>query len=293
MTTDAQTLVGVIENIEIKDGKKKDGNPWRLHKFKIRSPAGTRSYSTFDKGWPTNLLGGETYRFTFTEEADGEYTNRTLTGAVLVDPGEFGTQPADVGEFQEPYEPPSDEAKERVDTAPKAEYKSPSRSYDQNQDIQRRSIERQGALKAAVELFRDTFAAATVEESTALLLQCADDLFAWLQDTFIEPPERPTEPVSEPQGTEQQARVAGERGGKTQASHEALHGEPLFPPEPFADIGQFRSALKDNYDLATTAQVNKALDEAGLGPLAELGNLDEAYANLAAHRGEPVESTEA
>ncbi len=113
----------------------------------------------------------------------------------------------------------------------------------------------------------------------------------WCNRPSQQPPDHPTEatePVSEPQGSEQPAEEDG--------------GAPLFPPEPdtmrdaldnkprhFADIGQFRAALKDNFGLAATAEVNKALDEAGLGPLAELRNLDEAYANLAAHRGESTE----
>ncbi len=70
---------------------------------------------------------------------------------------------------------------------------------------------------------------------------------------------------------------------------------PLFPPEPsqsrhFADAGAFRKALKDDFALASTADVNEALDQAGLGPLAELGNLDEAYAAITAHREQPIET---
>jgi phage recombination protein Bet len=49
-------------------------------------------------------------------------------------------------------------------------------------------------------------------------------------------------------------------------------------PHHFADVGAFRKALKDDFGLATAAEVNKALDE--------------AYANLAAHRGQPVAGME-
>jgi hypothetical protein len=118
-------------------------------------------------------------------------------------------------------------------------------------------------------------------------------------DFAAKAPSAYTEPVSEPEGTE----VLGD-GGVALAA-DSLEG-PLFhkPAESdggpalslrgdhFADVGAFRKALKDNFGLATTAEVNKALDEAGLGPLAELGNLDEAYANLAAHRGQPTKNKE-
>jgi hypothetical protein len=270
MTNEAQTLVGIIEDISIKDAPPESGKDWRLFAFKIRGPAGTYRYSTFAKGWPTNLIGGKTYRFTFTEKQGEKGMLRDLTSATLVDPSEFGAQPASNSQTL----PPTDEAK--ADITPQPEFKSPSRSYDQNQDITRHSIERQISLKGAVELFKDTFAAATPEESTALLLQCADDLFAWLQDTSVEPSETPEERESDgdpaffPDGPE---RFSGPPKGPGPFGH-------------FADVGAFRKALKDNFGLASTPQVNKALDEAGLGPLAELGNLHEAYATLAAHRGE-------
>ena len=322
MTTDAQTLVGVIENIEIKDAPPESGKEWRLFAFKIRGPAGTHRYSTFDKGWPTNLIGGKTYRFTFKEKQGDKGTLRDLTGAVLVDPSEFGAQPASNGEFKQPYEyePPTDEAKARVTSGePQPEFKSPSRSYDQNRDIERRSIERQVALKAAAEIGVAYIASGSDldDPSTtgAALLEVANQFFAWLREAPTSAPESPAEPISadvgsgEPTDTplrapshaepvsEAQARAAGERGGKTAASHEAMTGETLIPePESdggpalslpgdhFADVGAFRTALKDQYGLSTTAEVNKALDEAGLGPLAQVGNLDEAFAAIKAHR---------
>ena len=311
---EAQTLVGVIENIELKDGKKQDGNAWRLHKFKIRSPAGTRSYATFDKGWPTNLIGGETYRFTFTEKQDGEFTNYTLTGAIQVDPSEFGAQPASNGTAREHYDPPTDEAKARVATSePQPEFKSPSRSYDQNQDIQEENKHRRTAVMQAVELFKDTFAAATPQESTALVLQCADDLFAWLQDTSVEASDRSAEPVAEAGGTGQQwqAEIGSESDGgpaeeggtpsygttKPDSSggsfitppRESDGGPPLFPPEQASKspeakphitnmVGLLR-VLKKDFRLGKEdlPKIETILKRAGMKPLAESTNLQAVY----------------
>ncbi len=298
MTTEAQTLVGVIENIEIKDGKS-DRGPWRLHKFKIRGPAGTRTYATFDKGWPTNLIGGDTYRFTFTEKQDGEFTNYNLTSATQVDPSEFGAQPASNGEFKQPYEPPTDDAKARDAIEPQPELKSPSRSYDQNRDIERRSRERQGALKAAVEIIQvvaktdDSIPVIDIEQA---ILVMAETYFAWLrEESKPNAPESPTEPVSEPQGTEKSFSGVAPYPGEPDDKPESDGGPTFFPPEQaskspeakrsqFASAGAFRKALKDEYGLATTADVNKALDAAGWGPLAQVGNLDEAFAAIKAHR---------
>ncbi len=324
---DAQTLVGVIENIEIKDGKKQDGSAWRLHKFKIRSPSGTRSYTTFDKGWPTNLVGGETYRFTFTEKQDGEFTNYTLTGAILVDPSEFGAQPASNGRATEPYEPPTDDAKARVATnEPQPEFKSPSRSYDQNQDIQEENKHRRTAVMQAVELFKDTFAAATPQESTALVLQCADDLFAWLQDTSVEASESPAEPISddgsvfsglypgegEPEGAEGPAEEGGapsygttkpdsSGGSFITPPRESDGGPPFFPPAQDAlakklTEAQLWKALKE-FGLNKkehSAAIDALLERRGMKPLAQesLQAVYEAVAREHAERTEAAYRTE-
>lgn len=295
MTTDAQTIIGIIENIEIKDAPPESGKDWRLFAFKIRGPAGTHRYSTFDKNWPTNLVGGKTYRFTFTEKQGDKGMLRDLTSATLVDPSEFGVQPSSNGEAEQPYEPPTDEAKERVATGePQPELKSPSRSYDQNRDIDRRSIERQVALKAAVDMLKDY---GTSKENVDLMpeavMACANAFFAWLRETPSDVRSSPVEPVSAAVGTGEPTDYPMETPAESDG------GSALFPPEQtstspsatkphhFADAGSFRKALKDEYGLATAADVNKALDEAGWGPLAQVGNLDEAFAAIAAHRQQP------
>ncbi|KKN13761.1 hypothetical protein LCGC14_1003110 [marine sediment metagenome] len=286
MTTDAQTLVGIIDNIEIKDGKSERG-PWRLHKFKIRGPTGARTYVTFDKGWPTNLIGGETYRFTFTEKRDGEFTNYTLTSATQVDPSEFGAQPPSNGEFKQPYEPLTDVAKAAHQAAPQAEYKSPSRSYDQNADITRRSIERQIALKAAVDMLKNYGTSSeNVDLMPEAVMACANAFFTWLREAPTSAPESHAEPVSE----DEEHEVLPD---ELQELREVPSTQLPVKTDHFADVGAFRKALKDEFKLATTAEVNKALDQAGWGPLAQVGNLDEAFAAIKAHRSEPVANTEA
>ncbi len=248
MSTDAQTLIGVIEGIEIKDGFRKDGTtPWRRHAFKIRTPAGTRTISTFDKGWPTNLVTGQTYRFTYTEKQGDTGMLRDLTGAMQVDPSEFGAQPATNGEFKQPYEPPTDEAKTRVATAdPQPEFKSPSRSYDQNQDITRRSIERQIALKAAIETMRIW----PVEDiSSHPVLEMADDFFAWLREAPSDVRSSPAEPSSEAQGTDEPPSQAWRRSEDDHEEQPAeSDGEPAFFPDDSSlqikTMAQLETALK-------------------------------------------------
>lgn len=314
MTTDAQTLVGVIEKQERKDSPAGAEREWTMYRFQIEAmdpPGPKRWYGTFDKGWPTNLRTGTQYRFTYEVKQSGEYTNYNLMSAQAV------TNGADVGEFQEPYEPPTDEAKAAiapivVEAGSKPEFKSPSRSYDQNRDIERRSIERQVALKAAVDMLKDYgVSTENVDLMPEAVMACANAFFAWLRE---HPPGRatqPSEPVSERYDTSTPGSASYEaRSGEEQPA-ESDGGPALFPPEShdshdsdesresrgphqFPNVGAFRKALKDELGLATTAEVNEALEAAGLNPLATVGNFTEAFATLKYHaeQAEPVENTE-
>ena len=222
VTTESQQVVGIVESIEIKDGVGERGD-WRLHKFRVRGPAGTRSYSTFDKGWPTNIVGGKTYRFTYTQKQQGDFVNYTITNALEVDPAEFGAQPSSQGAPPQNGGVPTDEAKAAVSvgsagTGPQPELKSPSRSFDQNQDIQRRSIERQVALKAAVEVFSGV----EFQHDGTTIIDAADKFFAWLRDgadTDVKAPSKPTDANSEREPSETHPSTAEE------------HSDAMFGPE--------------------------------------------------------------
>ena len=166
-----------------------------------------------------------------------------------------------------PPEPPTDDAKERVATGePQAEFKSPSRSYDQNQDITEERKDRRTALMQAVEM--DGGLGATD------LLEVANDFFAWLRETSadVKPPSSPAEPlaeaagrpahqtgpttviggpvteafaagdvIGETEGTEHRgvdfAKLNAERKAK-QAGAESDGGPPLFPKQRDPDESQ-------------------------------------------------------
>lgn len=322
MTLEAQTLVGIIENIEIKDGKS-DRGPWRLHKFRIRAPDGTKTYSTFDKGWPTTLVGGETYRFTFVPKQDGEFTNYNLTSATQVDPDQFGAQPASNGKAVEEWAPDetADEARARVRGMPQAELKSPSRSYDQNQDITRRSIERQIALKTAVDIFGTqgpnlSHGGQTPGEwGSEDILRTAAEFFAWLRETATDAPQSPAEPISNAEGRPAHQTgpttvlSAGPGTGREYADRgdeptESDGGPAFYPDEPvdkpvnppkrrIATMKALLSALNDDFSLvkADLPEIERIIGQ----PLDEATDLQGVYDLIAHDRAEqaaPVADTE-
>lgn len=303
MTTDAQTIIGIIDEVKSADGESERGE-WRRYDFRIRSPSGTKRYSTFDKGWPTNLKTGKTYRFTYTSKQSGEYTNLTLTSATLVDPSEFGGQPASNGQEPPISEgvPPTTEGAGSKPAPPQPELKAPSRSYDQNQDITRRSIERQIALKAAVELLGQPPPLDKADIPWGVIA-LANELFAWLRETATDVRSSPTEPPSEPEALETLgvdfAKLNAEQKEKREATRETRRQEEPAEsdggPALFADVKKFA-----NLGAFLTACLNDlGIDKAGVSeilgrPLAQIGNFSEAYEEIyQKQQAEPVENTEA
>ena len=288
MTTDSHSIIGVLEETVVTDGTQKDGTTrWRRFAFKIRTPTGIGTYSTFDKGWPTNLTTGTTYRFTYTEKQGDRGMLRDLTGAVEVPPDTFGAQPA--GPPTETV--PTDEAKAEIainPASPQPELKSPSRSFDQNQDIQRRSIERQGALKAAVEVAvasGDGMLGDAAHTEVAIT-GVADIFFAWLReesDTDVKaPPSKPTEFDSGPGPTN--APETGFSGIFPLHEEEDDQPGPVYgadgePQRQFATAGELRTALSGDFGLTTKKQCDDAF-----GGDINLADRGQVYATIKAHK---------
>ena len=311
MSTDAQTLIGVIEKQERKDSPPDSEREWTQYRFQIEAidpPGPKRWYGTFDKGWPTNLRTGTRYRFAYEVKQSGEYTNYNLMSAQAV----ADNATLNVGEFKQPYEPPTDEAKRDVANKPQPEYKSPSRSYDQNQDITRRSIERQIALKAAVELWQQAEMSKSIQidQAPQAVIWIADAFFAWLREAPSDVRSSPAEPSSEAEGTETSgidfAKLNAEQKEKREAAREARSqeqptesdgGPTFFPGEPtdqplnpptarkFTSENEYLRALRADFGMTKKSEVETAHEKAGLPKLAQTGNFGDAYATLASHRG--------
>lgn len=157
----SQTFVGQVLSADApKSGVDKSGNDWVLYSFKIATPAGERTFRTFDQALGSELQQGlgQTFEFEYVEEeftaksgprAGQKTTSRKLVSAKPAPAADFGSQPAQGAAPQPP---------------------STGLTYDQAKAVERDSIHRQGALKAAVEL-----------GGTQLeVLVTADSFYAWL-----------------------------------------------------------------------------------------------------------------
>ena len=158
------------------------GNPVddsKLYSFRIATPEGERRFGTFEDTIADELrLGrGGTYEIvwyedSYTDKKTGQpRTSRKIITALSVEDSAFGAQPT--SNLQPPQQTIG------------------GRSVDQWHDIERASIERQVALKAAVKLF--TAGTPNVEWSEEAVLGTMEKLYAALRNP---PSETPGSPVA-------------------------------------------------------------------------------------------------
>jgi len=244
MTTETETqerVVGRLSELAMKPGTNKNGNPYKRWSFKIQERSGsTHSYSSFNDDLCSQLVAGQVYDVEFTLEPNKDPQYPPYRNIFAIEPwSDAGSAPSPQGQPPHPADAfdsiPAAADAYAQNASPATPFPSPAETP---RDPTRDSIERQVALKAAVELAAADKVGTEIEPGAILFL--ADAFYNWLARIEPEPPtQAPERPVEQSNGDSgsltnwEQFFDALRRHGKGTA--DAMKLTDGVAPQPFID----------------------------------------------------------